>query len=123
METEQEKQAHKELNKLIGNCDECCPCLKGEKYCDNCHDAIIGFMDKYGAGVLTRDEHLKELEGEVFGLGNALEDYKEENRKLKKECKQWKETCEILADPEIRKSITKSLKQFAEGKGIKLKDL
>ena len=50
----------------------------------------------------------EELEAEVFGLGNALEDYKKENRKLRKECKQWKETCEVLADKKIMKSITKS---------------
>ena len=65
----------------------------------------------------------RELEAEVFGLGNALEDYKKENRKLRKECKKWKEISEILANREIGKSIIKSLKQFNEGKGIKLKDL
>ena len=52
-------------------------------------------------------------------LSGALE----EIRRLKQECKQWKETCEVLADKKIIKSITKSLRQFAEGKGIKLKDL
>ncbi len=46
----------------------------------------------------------------------------EEIRKLKQECHQWKETCEILADKKIMKSIRKSLIEFAEGKGIKLKN-
>ena len=121
MEEKEEIQAHKILDNKIRNCG-CCP-LGKEKYCKNCEKVVIDFMNKYGAGVLTRDEFIQELEAEVFGLGNALEDYKNENRKLKIECKQWKETCEILADPKIRKDITKSLKQFAEGKGIKLKDL
>ncbi len=44
-------------------------------------------------------------------------------KKLKQECHQWKETCEILADPKLMKSITQSLKEFVEGKGIKLNDL
>ncbi len=42
---------------------------------------------------------------------------------LRKEAKQWKETCEVLVDPELRKSITKSMKEFAEGKGIPLDKL
>lgn len=46
-----------------------------------------------------------------------------ERKELKQECHQWKETCEVLADPKIRKSITKSLKEFAEGKGIPLDKL
>lgn len=47
----------------------------------------------------------------------------EEIRRLKQECHQWKETCEILINPKLRKSITTSLKQFAEGKGIPLDKL
>ena len=61
MESKEEKQAHKELDKKIKSCT-CLPISHGEKYCEECHDLVIGFMDKYGAGVLTRDEHLKDLE-------------------------------------------------------------
>lgn len=43
--------------------------------------------------------------------------------KLKQEVKQWKETCEILSNKEIMKSIAVSLKQMAEGKGIPLSQL
>ena len=49
-------------------------------------------------------------------------EYSKSIRKLKQECHQWKETCEILSNPEIMKSIKQSLIEFAEGKGIKLKD-
>lgn len=43
--------------------------------------------------------------------------------KLKQEVKQWKETCEIVSDKDIMKSIQVSLKQIAEGKGIPLSQL
>lgn len=44
-------------------------------------------------------------------------------KKLKQEVKQWKETCEILSNKDIMKSIQISLKQIAEGKGIPLSQL
>lgn len=44
-------------------------------------------------------------------------------QKLKQEIKQWKETCEILNNKEIMKSIAISLKQIAEGKGIPVSQL
>jgi len=44
-------------------------------------------------------------------------------KKLKQELKSWKETCEIVSNKEIMKSIEKSLKQIAEGKGIPLSKL
>jgi len=43
--------------------------------------------------------------------------------KMKREIKSWKETCEIVADPEIMKSIQKSLQEIAQGKGIPLAQL
>lgn len=48
-----------------------------------------------------------------------------ENReqKLKQEVKQWKETCEIIGDKEVLKSIQVSLKQISQGKGIPLSQL
>ena len=44
-------------------------------------------------------------------------------QKLKQEVKQWKETCEIMSNKDIMKSIQISLKQIAEGKGIPLSQL
>jgi len=44
-------------------------------------------------------------------------------KKLKQEIKQWKETCEILSNKDVMKSITISLKQIAKGKGIPLSQL
>ncbi len=44
-------------------------------------------------------------------------------QKLKQEIKQWKETCEIMSNKDIMKSIQISLKQIAEGKGIPLSQL
>ncbi len=52
-----------------------------------------------------------------------IQQLSKENKELKQECHQWKETCEILINPKLMKSISVSLKQFAEGKGIKLEDL
>ena len=46
-----------------------------------------------------------------------------EKAKLKQEIKRWKETCEILSDKNIMKSIQVSLKQIVEGKGIPLSQL
>ena len=40
--------------------------------------------------------------------------------KLKQEIKAWKETAEVLADKKLMKSIERSLKQIAQGKGILL---
>jgi hypothetical protein len=44
-------------------------------------------------------------------------------KKLRQEIKQWKETCEIVSDKDIMKSIQVSLKQIAEGKGMPLSQL
>lgn len=48
---------------------------------------------------------------------------KQEIRQLKQEIRQWKETCEIVRDKDIMKSIQISLKQLAQGKGIPLAQL
>ncbi len=95
METKEEKQAHKELENKIKGCKNCCPIDKFECYCDDCLKALVDFANRHGAGVLTRDEHLEELEGEVFGLGNALKDYKEENKKLKHKIKELKQELKL----------------------------
>ncbi len=44
-------------------------------------------------------------------------------QKLKQEIKSWKETCEIVSNKNIMKSIQISLKQIASGKGIPLSQL
>ena len=46
-----------------------------------------------------------------------------QEQKLKHEVKKWKETCEILSDKNIMKSIQVSLKQIAQGRGIPLAQL
>jgi PHD/YefM family antitoxin component YafN of YafNO toxin-antitoxin module len=43
--------------------------------------------------------------------------------KLKKELRSWKETAEILSDQKIMRSIDKSLKEIAAGKGIPISQL
>jgi hypothetical protein len=45
------------------------------------------------------------------------------NEKLKKENKLLKETCEVLADKEVLKSIKKSLNEIKTGKFIQLQNL
>jgi len=44
-------------------------------------------------------------------------------QKLKHEIKQLRETCEILANKQILKSMAISLRQIAQGKGIPLAQL
>jgi hypothetical protein len=44
-------------------------------------------------------------------------------QKLKQEVKRWKETCEIVGDKNIMRSIQISLHQIAQGKGIPLAQL
>ena len=46
-----------------------------------------------------------------------------ENKQLKNDIDRWKETCEILSNQEILKSINISLIQLKEGKGISLSQL
>lgn len=54
---------------------------------------------------------------------NREEKLERKIKKLKQEIKQWKETCEILSNPETMKGIMLSLKQISEGKGIPLSKL
>lgn len=73
---QEEIKAHEELHKKIYDCKRCCP-TGNEKYCGNCKKAILDFMDKYGAGVLTRDEIFEELQDKIKNL-------EKENKKLTK---------------------------------------
>ena len=92
----EQMKLHEELHKKIYDCKDCCPCLKGEKYCENCEKLIINFMNKYGAGVLTRDELIESLRRALGGKIHQLALLDEKMRKLKRECHQWKETCDIF---------------------------
>lgn len=56
-----QKKAHEDLHKKIYDCN-CKPHLNPWIYCNKCQGAIIDFMNKYGAGILTRDIELEELE-------------------------------------------------------------
>lgn len=69
------------------------------------------------------EEYTKQIEDCNSRQADSIIELKHEIRELKQECHQWKETCEILADHKITKSITKSMKEFAEGKGISLDKL
>jgi len=64
----EELKAHAELHKTILDCGRCCPCLKGEVYCEDCKKAVTDFMDKYGAGALTKDEFVENLRLQIRGL-------------------------------------------------------
>jgi len=55
------EKEHKELHEKIWNC-KCKPYLKINKYCKDCQEEIIKFLNKYGAGVLTNDLKIEELE-------------------------------------------------------------
>ncbi len=65
---EEELISHKELHNKIFNCNKCCPVGIKDVYCKDCQKAVIDFMNKYGAGVLTRDEMFEELKGRIHKL-------------------------------------------------------
>jgi len=60
LDKEEEKEAHKVLHKKIYDCS-CKPYLSPWQYCEDCKDSVLEFMQKFGAGVLTRDEELEDL--------------------------------------------------------------
>ena len=53
--------AHKELHNKIWDC-KCKPYLRPWKYCKNCKKVVLDFLDKYGAGTLTNDLKIDELQ-------------------------------------------------------------
>jgi len=88
---EEEEKAHKELHKKIYDC-VCKPYLKPHKYCDDCKKNVTDFMDMFGAGVLTRDEKVEELQkenlklkGELSVIQKKLEEKIKRVEELKKE--------------------------------------
>lgn len=54
------QEEHKELHEKIWNC-KCTPWMKGKEYCMDCEQAVIGFMNRNGAGELTQDLLIGEL--------------------------------------------------------------
>ena len=63
------EEIHKELHDKIWNC-KCIPlCSNGFKYCKNCQQVVLEFMDNHGAGTLTRDS---ELEGMTQNYQKAV---------------------------------------------------
>lgn len=71
---------HKELHEKIWNC-KCMPLKPGSEYCLDCEQAVVGFMNKYGAGELTRDllvdelkKKINKLEKENVSLSKSLEE-------------------------------------------------
>ena len=63
------KEEHKKLHKQIYNC-KCLPIGKKDSYCEACQKAVIDFMNVYGAGALTRDEYIYDLNKENKELKN-----------------------------------------------------
>lgn len=96
METEQEKQAHKELHKAISECNTCCPISPGERYCDKCAGEILGFLNKYGAGVLTRDEHFEDMEIYCKGINECNDRQVVTISELRFEIKELKQELKLL---------------------------
>ena len=107
-------------------------------FCDKCGEEIIKNKDKsvwdnnFYMRFGDRELNLTDLcdiclcELEILYrrfMNDNKEEYRDELKSLKREIKQWEETCEILRNPELIKSIEQSLKEFAEGKGIKLEEI
>ena len=82
------EKEHKELTTQIFNCKICLPVLKNDKYCKNCKDAVLDFIDKYGAGVLTNDLVIMELKREIKSLRSSNIVYMDKIEELKEELSQ-----------------------------------
>lgn len=67
MDNKERFEAHKILHTKIYKC-ECKPYLKDEGYCGVCENEILEFMNKYGAGVLTNDILIEELQKKITKL-------------------------------------------------------
>ncbi len=67
-----QSQAHKELHEKIWNCP-CLPVSRETKYCNKCHKAVTDFMDKHGAGELTNDLLIEQLESKINLLEEQFE--------------------------------------------------
>lgn len=83
---------HAELHKKIWDCS-CTPYLKDWKYCQKCKDAVLEFMDEFGAGVLTNDLKIEglenkcsKLEKENKSLNQRLQDKIKRVEELKERC-------------------------------------
>ncbi len=68
-------EEHKNLHERIWNCG-CLPIAPGSNYCEGCQKDVIDFMNNYGAGELTQDIRIEDLELKVDKL-------KKENEGLK----------------------------------------
>ena len=95
---EHELKEHKELHNKIWNCknEKCNPVLRGVNYCKDCQKVIIDFMNKYGAGVLTRDKQVEDLQDKIRKLElerNSLD--KKFLEKIKK-VEELKQTIKVL---------------------------
>lgn len=90
-------------------------------------DVIVYELKK---AVSSLQQKINNMQKYVLSLKERLSNGKKQQTidrnyifKQKQEIKQWKETCEIISNPKTMKSISKSLKEFAEGKGIPLDKL
>ena len=82
-----DQRPHKELHKRIYDC-ECKPWRRGVNYCENCQKAVIDFMNKYGVGVLCRDEEVEIL---LKGNMRLIKDNEILKTKLEKKIKRVEE--------------------------------
>ena len=89
------KEAHKELHKTIYDCD-CQPYLKPWQYCEKCKNAVLDFMDKHGAGALTKDVEMEELAKEYSKL---LKNNLSLTKRLDEKIKRVEELKKILDSP------------------------
>jgi len=58
------EQEHKELHNKIYNC-KCQPWNRGTDYCLDCEQAVVGFMNRNGAGELCQDLLIESLRKEI----------------------------------------------------------
>lgn len=64
-------QEHRELDKKIMGCTKCKPFLTKYNYCKDCVEAVVNFMNSYGAGTLCQDGKVECLEREIAHLKRA----------------------------------------------------
>ncbi len=64
---------HNQLHNQIWNCS-CMPL--NQDYCKDCQKAVITFMNTYGAGNLTRDILVENLQKEISVKGKEIDSLK-----------------------------------------------
>ena len=90
-----QNEPHVKLHKQIYEC-ECKPWRKGVDYCEKCQKAVVDFMNKHGAGILTNDIVIEDLLKDNVKLAKERDSLE---KKLESKIKRVEELKNLLPSP------------------------